>query len=535
MQRRKNISVFIVVSLLIVGVALFSSQLGINPSWSKGRIALLICGLLVAAVPWVPKRGIERSEKIFQNDLFALPALLIVIAIYLWFASISRDSTSNYYALLATSFRQGEVSLSLRPDSALLALPNPYDPAAREGIKAPLDLSLYNGKFYLYWGPVPALLLALVQPFFPEMVSDGYLLVAFICGIFLSQFSLIMYIWARFFSEIPKWILILSILVVGLISPTLWLLTQPKIYETAIAGGQIFFLAGLLSVIMALDRPIPFTWGLGLAGTLWSFAVGTRSVLVFPIAFMTLIVVYWLFKAYHRSFPKFLIGFLPLGLSLIVGAIAFGWYNWARFGSIVETGFSYALAGPYLQEHLHELFSPAYIFQNLYNYLLNPFAVKQLFPFFYPIRGLVEEILSWQTLPEIYSAQAVTGLLYAAPFTLFAAIPAAKLFKKNLANRSGEESRATFFNWIIVSLIGSFLLSFISLLAFFWAAMRYAEDFMPTLTLLSIIGFWQGYLRLSQDPKKGKIFAIFGITLASISIIIGILLALSNYTTNGLL
>jgi hypothetical protein len=458
-----------------------------------------------------------------------------MIAIYLWFASISRDSTSNYYALLATSFRQGELSLSLRPDPALLALSNPYDPAARVDIKAPLDLSLYNGKFYLYWGPTPALLLAIAQSFFPEMVSDGYFLLAFVAGIFLTQFLLIMHIWERFFPEIPKWFVILSILVAGLISPKLWLLTQPKIYETAIAGGQFFFFAGLLSVLTALDRPTPSAWELALAGIFWSFAVGTRSVLVFPIAFMTLMVVYWLFKAYHRSFPKFLIGFLPLGLPLLIGAIAFGWYNWARFGSIFETGFSYALAGPYLQAHLTELFSPAYIFQNLYNYLLNPFAVKQVFPFLYPIRGMVEEMLSWQTLPEIYSAQATTGILYAAPFIFFAAISAVMLFRKKQASDSSKESKPPFFNWIIVSLIGSLLLSLISLLAFFWAAMRYTEDFMPTLTLLSIIGFWQGYRSLSQDPKKGEMFAIFGITLASISIIIGILLALSNYTTSGLL
>jgi len=58
---------------------------------------------------------------------------------------------------------------------------------------------------------------------------------------------------------------------------------------------------------------------------------------------------------------------------------------------------------------------------------------------------------------------------------------------------------------------------------------------MTTLTLLSIIGLWHGYRSLSQNPKKSRIFAVLAITLAGTSIIISIFLALSIYTTSGLL
>lgn len=230
---------------------------------------------------------------------------------------------------------------------------------------------------------------------------------------------------------------------------------------------------------------------------------------------------------------------IPLGAPLLLGAAAFGWYNWARFGSISETGFTYALAGPYLQKHLNELFSPVYTFQNLYNYLLNPYTIERAFPFLFAIRGRLAEILAWPALPKIYSAQALSGLLWAAPFTVFAAVPASillkQLFRKRQANRSNEQPEAVSLGWVMTSLIGSASLAFICLLAFFWAAMRYAEDFMPALTLLSIIGFWQGYRSLARDPKKGRMFAMFGTVLAGISAIVGILLALSNFFTNGLL
>jgi hypothetical protein len=70
---------------------------------------------------------------------------------------------------------------------------------------------------------------------------------------------------------------------------------------------------------------------------------------------------------------------------------------------------------------------------------------------------------------------------------------------------------------------------------FFWAAMRYAEDFMPTLTLLSIVGFWQGYQATPESSNKGKMYTTVGLILAGLSIITGTLLALSIYSTSGLL
>ena len=466
-----------------------------------------------------------------------LPALLAVIGIYLAFISISHEFTSSYYSLLATSFRNGELALPLKPDPALLKLPNPYDPAARQGLKVPVDLSLYNGKFYLYWGPAPSLLVAIFQSFLSIKVSEAELLFSFMCGIFLSQFLLIMNLREHFFPETPKWLVLLSIFFAGLANPALWLLSQPKIYEAAIAGAQFFFIAGFTSAVQSLGRQ-PFSrWGLAVAGVCWALAVGTRSVMAFPVGFMTFMVLYLLFKTYRLSFFRFVAEVIPLGLPLFIGALGFCWYNWARFGSFFETGFTYQLAAPYLQKHINELFLPSYIFQNLYNYLLNPFTIEQSFPFLYPIRGRIEAILPWPSLPELYTAQAITGLLCTTPFLVFASLPAARyvkeLFRKYRAQNFSENPNTVSFHWITISLLGSFALPCISLLGFFWAAMRYVEDFMPSLTLLSIVGFWQGYQAFSQDSNKGKMYTAVGLILAGLSIVIGVLLALSIFSTRG--
>jgi hypothetical protein len=151
---------------------------------------------------------------------------------------------------------------------------------------------------------------------------------------------------------------------------------------------------------------------------------------------------------------------------------------------------------------------------------------------------VVEEIFPWQDLPEFYAAQAITGVLYAAPFTVFAVIPIIKLLKRLFNKKQGNllntDPNQAIFNWITASLTGSFLFSFICLLMFFWAAMRYAEDFMPTLTLLSILGFWQGYQAASESSNKGKMYTTASLILAGLSIITGTLLALSIYSSSGL-
>jgi hypothetical protein len=75
--------------------------------------------------------------------------------------------TSEYYPLLTDAFLAGQTSLLIEPPAELLALPNPYDPIANAQLRLH-DVSLYQGKYYLYFGPVPALTL-----FLPFRVLTG--------------------------------------------------------------------------------------------------------------------------------------------------------------------------------------------------------------------------------------------------------------------------------------------------------------------------------------------------------------------------
>jgi hypothetical protein len=473
-----------------------------------------------------------------------IPSLLGIILFYAWLASADSGdrpgTTTYYYASLAEGFRNGNLYLPIQPDPRLLALDNPYNllaraELARSGVETPIDLSFYGGNFYLYWGPVPALLLATIQLFFSQQpIGDFFLAFIFGVGILLALSLLLLIIWDRYFHTLPKWTLYLSILLAG--PPWAAGLLRyehdhARVYEAAIAGGQFFLISGLLMAFTALARPSISNWRLVSAGLLWVLAIGSRHILVAPICFMIILTAFWIVRTNVSSSSKF-VKFISLGLPLALGAIGLGWYNWARFGSIAETGFSYALAGVDLQEHYTELFSRSYMTQNLYNYLLNPPSFMSIFPFVSMLKGSKNLILPFYTGPKFYYAQPMTGLLYIFPFAVFAVIPLivllSNLFKGNSAEKSGEDNDHRILAWIAFDLSGSFLIAFSLLMIFFWAGMRYMGDFLPVLSVLSLLGFWQGYRSTTNKTLTKNLYTLSGVILAGVSIFMSILLAIST-------
>jgi hypothetical protein len=216
-----------------------------------------------------------------------------------------------------------------------------------------------------------------------------------------------------------------------------------------------------------------------------------------------------------------------LGLPLVVCLIGIGWYNWTRFGSVTETGFTYSLAHQDMLLHRDDLFSPIYIIQNLYNYILNPPIFIEQFPFF-KSQGTAENIVALlYSLPEVYRSQPITGLLYFAPFTVFAGIPIIMSFKKMYPATAAEDDKLRSYNSINVTLLGTFFSAFFFLLIFFWSALRYVGDFMPEIILVSVMGFWQGHQLLEPRPLAQKIYSLLGIFLAATGTVMSILIALS--------
>ncbi len=449
---------------------------------------------------------------------------LVLLLAYIWFISIGTwthwPTASSAYDQLATAFAQGHTWLDQQPDPRILALSDPYDPGQRSGLPYPLDYSLFQGRYYLYWGPAPALLLLAVKWLHPGVIGDQYLVLFFTFGIAVLQSLLLMRIWRRFFSSVPVVLLAMMILAAGLAGPYTPSLGVPTFYVAAIVAGQMLLLAGLYTIFPWAETDVSPPLFL-LAGIFWGAAIASRLTQAVPVAVLLIFVLVRTAQpGSARLFPRL----LAVACPLFITAALLGWYNWIRFGSVLETGFRYALAGGIpLHAAQTALFSPAYVSQNLYDYLLNPLVVHPAFPYL----GRANLLLTLSSsLAPLHGWEWITGLLYTVPLAAFAVVPVIVLVRSLHPARFRESARQPLL-WWIGALAASFVASLAVLLAYFWIAERFLIDFLPELALLSAIGLWQLY-HGSRRYRYGPAFvALLCAAIIGASLLTSSLLAIS--------
>jgi hypothetical protein len=511
----------VILGLIISGIMLFANQLGLDndPIWGINRTLFFLLGIFILLVSLFYKRENFIGQLFHTEDgqlyLGSGVVVLSVILIYVWCISVGLwtrwPESTSYYDMLATSFSHGHIALEVEPDPTLIALEKPYEPGNREGIPVLWDASYYQGKYYFYWGPAPAFPLALIKPIYSKVVGDNILTFLYFVGTFIFLAILILHLHKNYFPEAPPWSVLLGITFVGLVNPIPFALLDAHMYEVAIGGGQFFFVGGLYWLFRAFGKPS--AWWLALAGTFFALAVGSRNILALPVAFLALVVLIWVIKTQRSQSFKFI---LAIFMPLILGAVSYAWYNYARFGDITEFGFRYQLTSFNLYENIDETFSLSYIPPNLFKTLVNPLERRDAFPFIRAIRWIGPTWLD-DSMSQfyLYYAEAVTGLLVGSPFVIFA-------FLAGLRKKKG-------FDWIFISLAGSTLLIFFTLQVFFYTVMRYHIDLLPALSILAVIGFWQGLHWLEQRPVARISFALLGIILMAYSFVISFLLTISSH------
>ncbi len=171
-----------------------------------------------------------------------------------------------------------------------------------------------------------------------------------------------------------------------------------------------------------------------------------------------------------------------------------------------------------------KLFSKLYILPNIFEYFAARPKLLDVFPFLQPIRRRGYLLFPFLDLPNIYHTRAMTGIFFSAPFLIFAGLPVISLLFPKNGFHASPENHASLFRWLIIGLFGSFLCGAATIVSYFWVVTRYFYDFSPSLVLLSIIGFWQGYNFLARWAFVRWTYVFGGIGLMFISIGISTLL-----------
>jgi hypothetical protein len=506
------------IGIVITLSMLFANQLGLEsfPTWGVRRIAILLFGILLLATTLFYREDNFIGKAIHTKDGRLAIWLVIlnvgIFLVYIWFATTGLLKTlpneTNYTDLQANAFAKGQLELDIQPDPALLAFTDEslYEPGNREGIPVLWDATLYKGKYYLYWGPAPALVITPIKSIYKEDLGDKLLTLIFLTGTLVFLNLVILHLWQRHFEHIPHWAVLAAVTFAGLVNPMPYVLVEGRIYEAAIVAAQFFLIGGFYFLLPALDKPT--TPRLALAGTFFALSIGSRTTVLPAIGFLSVIVLVWAYQTYRPRMVRLLLSY---ALPLAIGGALYAGYNYARFDSFTEFGYRYQLTSYNLYEKIGDTFAIEYLPPNLYKTLLNPLEIRNSFPRLFPTRWSGPDWLTDYS-PKMYLTftENITGILVSSPFALLALLA----FVKPRAN----------LRWILASLSLTFLVVFFTLQAFFFVAMRYLLDALPTIALLTVIGYWRGF----DLFKNSKTYIVITSLLLFCTIAISLLISYSG-------
>ena len=284
---------------------------------------------------------------------------------------------------IVDAFAQGKVELDIEPTEGFKALSNPYDWSLRlaSGEQGAWDHVYFNGKYYSYYGVAPVLVLFL--PY--HMITDNYfptdiavylfsvIGLAFLCWLYFEVIR-------RFFSKLPMRIALSGFVVMISSCGVFYLTGRTLFYEISISSGFMFTTLGafllVTSNIFEKKRVNPVR--ILFASLCFGLAVLSRPTLA-VYAVCAVLFFGWRIVRDFRSRTKGRVSFAICAAAPIVACGIFQmWYNFVRFGSILDFGISYSVT---INDFTKNSFYLIFVLISLYGYLFAAPALSPTYPF----------------------------------------------------------------------------------------------------------------------------------------------------------
>lgn len=338
------------------------------------------------------------SSQIYQRKLNlsnSIQKIALMICIYIQIVVMVLLVTANeryvnpawthhqQYQKLAVALTKGQFYLDDEPSEELMALENPYDKELRESedVSYIWDQAYYNGRYYVYFGVVPVLLLYL--PYYVLTGSDlpNYLVII-ICeiGFLIGIMMLLKEISKRFFKNISFGTFILVDVLFVLASGSLILAQVPTIYSIPIIMGLMFTSLGLYFWLSGIqkDRLVP---GRILSGSIcMALVAGCRPQLLLGSFLCVPVLVRYIQRIVKQKKITYQTGICAtcFVIPYVVVAAFLMYYNYSRFGQVFDFGANYNLT---TNDMTNRGFKIDRIFLGLFTYLFQPLAMNAVFPF----------------------------------------------------------------------------------------------------------------------------------------------------------
>jgi hypothetical protein len=267
-------------------------------------------------------------------------ALLILFSGICVYTSVPENfitqNTSQYGKYLVDALIAGRTYLDYGNPEKLLAAERPYDNQWRgaNGYDEVFDWAWYKGKYYCYFGVVPAALL-----FVPYKMITGNYLPDYTGVLLFGAFAVILLalLWRhcakKYMRDIRYALYLLSLPTLFFASCVTLALRFPHVYSVVQCAGFMFAVAGVLLLLKSVDFERINYPKLFFACLCLALVFGCRPNM--GLASLLVPVVLWK----KRSWKLCVFALLPYMLV----AIPLCAYNYVRFGSIFDFGATYSL------------------------------------------------------------------------------------------------------------------------------------------------------------------------------------------------
>ena len=351
------------------------------------------------------RRTFSKRDLTCGGVVLLLVLCEIIFTTWLWLAAgslhsktgIERMPSGSYfdydqYADLAKSLLSGKTYLDIPVSQDLANMSNPYDAASRIQLSAhsdkPIlfDMAFWNGKYYCYFGVLPAILLYIpYQLLFNTSLTSGLAIyILNICVILASTvlgISLSKLINKELKNSLGSTVLACCCLYFGTVVPQN--VGENLFYAVPQLMGLFFTLLAFTCWIQAKTKFLNKKW---LAAGAFSLAmtIGCRpqftlsALLAFPLFWNEIVTLWKEGLKSAKGFKKELTTWLTALVPFILGITPFFAYNAIRFGNFLDFGANYNLTGYDMTNHSLPL---TQLIPLAFSYFLQPPNIATQFPF----------------------------------------------------------------------------------------------------------------------------------------------------------
>ena len=281
------------------------------------------------------------------------------------------------YQELAAALLRGETFVGIA-DERLAQVDNPYDTIYLQASQIPYqaDYAYRDGKYYVYFGIVPELLLYLPYHILTGRdLSNYWALLVFSAGFILSCGGFLYELMRRHFGKVPFYLYPVSLFMLGFGYPLFYMQSRPDLYHVPIAASCMFTMLSLWLILVGArqEQYRPFWWGAG--ALCMALNAGCRpqflmfSLLLIPLCIPAL---------WEQIRRKKWASFLAMATPYLVVAAGIMYYNHIRFGSVFDFGALYSMTS---NDMTHRGFSVSRILYSGWYYLFEMPWLEGVFPY----------------------------------------------------------------------------------------------------------------------------------------------------------